>query len=157
MKWQGWYKLRTREQLSLIGAAIFIAFLCYIFVLYSPLAKAVATKRQALQEAQTTLTWMMRVRQRYPTLQEQQAVRSGDLGLAGWSKAIESSALKDFSHQLRQTQEGHIQLSFSQVPFALFIPWLHTASKQLNGAIQSLTMTRTGTEGMIKAEVTIVV
>lgn len=146
---QYWNNLNDRERLLLsLGLSIVAIYLIYLLI-YAPLSKSVHHKSLQLLEKQDTLTWMKKINGEIQKETPAELISNTKL-LSLVDSQLREGELKNFSHQLQQTNSGEIQLSFDEAPFNAFLAWLWSLQSTYSIALKQLNLEKTNTPGMIK-------
>ena len=149
-----WYNLNDRERwIALAGVVAFLMYGLYSFI-YSPLVTQTMEKRRELQEKTDTLVWMKAVQFKSPNKKQSMVVSNSKL-LSVISAQLGQAAFAKCPHQIRQTSQGDIQLSFESVPYTAFLTWLWTLENTYSVSLKQLEITRTPTNGLVKTVVLI--
>ena len=144
-----WTNLNERERWTIgVGTCCTLIYIFYLFV-YAPLTTAVADKTKQLQEKIATLAGMQEVRP--PTMgKNKQQTISGSKLLTIIATQLNSSPFLNFPHQLQQTGQGDIQITFEKVPYTPFLTWLWTLGNNYSIVLKQLSVDRTETAGEVK-------
>ncbi len=151
-----WKKLSERDQWVLGLGLVCITFYLILEIIVFPLSKAVDTRILAVKEKQTLLTWMERVRL---TSGEHKAPAHLDASklLSALSEGLDKTSFHSFPHQLQQTGDEELQLTFDTVPYNAYITWLFSMRKQYAFSIKQLNVKETKTPGVVNAILVITV
>jgi general secretion pathway protein M len=136
----------------LAGIVLFI-FIIYEFV-YSPLVEMNISKEQELKEKIATLSWMQETENKKQELSNEKPITSGKL-LSIIATELNKKPFSAFPHQIQQTSQGNIQLSFETVPFNAFLAWLWNLQNTYVIIIKQLDASRTPKAGVVKLMVLI--
>lgn len=150
-----WNNLALREkQLVSIGGIFLVLFLIYFF-LWSPLNQKVASLRSQIRQNQDLLAWMKDTDKEIQSLEKTSAPkpnRSGGSLLSLVQKQVEHSSLSGSLSQLHQVESDSVQLTFKKVDFDKLIAWLIEVTQQEGLVITQLTVTPSGTPGIVGAD-----
>ncbi len=145
-----WANLSERDRWVLfIGGVVCLIYLFYLLI-YAPLIHAVDFKSRQWIEKKETLVWM---RSQATTKHLPKTIDSNLLTI--FSDHIKQAPFAQFSYQLQQAGEGHVQLSFEQVPYVEFMTWLRKLNQQYTMAVTELVVARTQTPGIVKLRVVV--
>lgn len=149
-----WKKLSERDQWVLGFGAIFIVLYLVYIVMILPLSQAVDARLRAVKEKQALLTWMEHVRL---TSGEHKAPAHLDAAklLSALSDALEQTSFHSFPHQLQQTGDEELQLTFDAVPYNAYVTWLFSMRKAYAFSIKQLNIRQTKTPGVVNATLSI--
>lgn len=143
-----WYGLSERERYTLGGGIVFAIFFLIYVLIYAPLSSKIHNNLQQLDEKQATLTWMESI-QNTTVRDAPQAVSNSKL-LALLSNELNLNTFKRYQVELQQTGVSEIRLTFTEVPYNLFINWLKKFTKTYAVAINQLNVERTERTGIVK-------
>ena len=150
-----WVKLSERERWMLIaGGLIFILYLVYVFAV-APLSRAVDKHVADVREKQQLLVWMEQVRSKARLHKAPEHLDKAKL-LGAFSTSLSQTPLHTFTHQLQQTGEGELQLSFEEVPYNACISWLFSLRNKYAFSIKQLSFKQTKTAGVVNAVIVVV-
>ena len=151
-----WKKLSERDQWVLGLGLVCITFYLILEIIVFPLSKAVDARVLAVKEKQTLLTWMERVRL---TSGEHKAPAHLDASklLSALSEGLDKTSFHSFPHQLQQTGDEELQLTFDAVPYNAYVTWLFSMRKQYAFSIKQLNVKETKTPGVVNAILVITV
>ena len=151
-----WKKLSERDQWVLGLGLVCITFYLILEIIVFPLSKAVDARVLAVKEKQTLLTWMERVRL---TSGEHKAPAHLDASklLSALSEGLDKTSFHSFPHQLQQTGDEELQLTFDAVPYNAYVTWLFSMRKQYAFSIKQLNVNQTKTPGVVNAILVITV
>ena len=151
-----WKKLSERDQWVLGLGLVCITFYLILEIIVFPLSKAVDARVLAVKEKQTLLTWMERVRL---TSGEHKAPAHLDASklLSSLSEGLDKTSFHSFPHQLQQTGDEELQLTFDAVPYNAYVTWLFSMRKQYAFSIKQLNVKETKTPGVVNAILVITV
>lgn len=149
-----WNQLNSRERLVVMAGLGCLGILLSYLLVYAPIHNALIAKTQDVQEKQDILNWMRHVR---PQLKNTQAVKSlsETERITFIANQLQRSSLNTFEHQVQQSSQGEVQLSFDSVPFNALLQWLWSLNQSTDITIKQLTVERTNTNGLVKAQVLI--
>ncbi|MCP0914191.1 MULTISPECIES: type II secretion system protein GspM [Legionella] len=148
-----WNNLNERERWLLgVGFLVCIFYLFYL-LLYSPLVNAIQSKKQQLAEKRETLNWMQQVRQQHKAGGRPAERLNNTQLLTAVANQLNTSDVKSYTHQLQQTANGDVQLSFERVPYAVFIHWLWLLNQKYALTIKQFNAEQNDTPGIVKAVV----
>ena len=149
-----WTNLNERDRLiAIIGGICLLIFIIYQYI-YSPLATMTTSKNQELKEKIATLSWMRETKQKTQNSGNEKPVNSSKL-LSIIAAELNKKPFSTFPHQIQQTSQGNIQLSFETVPFNAFLIWLWGIENTYIISIKQLDASRTSTAGVVKIMVLI--
>lgn len=149
-----WTNLNERERLLAILAALCLfIFLIYQFI-YSPIIALNASKTEELKEKSATLSWMQDTKQKTQALGKEKLITSGRL-LGIIATELNKKPFSTLPHQIQQTSQGGIQITFDTVPFSAFLIWLWSIENTYIITIKQLDASRTPTAGVVKIMVII--
>lgn len=150
-----WNNLNERERW--IAAMGFIATLFYLIYLliYDPLTTSIHQKTKLLTEQEQTLAWMQTVRTQ-PSGNQSVKTISGSQLLTLIATELSTPLFKKFPHQLQQTNQGEIELTFDKVPYPAFLNWLWGLGNHYSIFIKQLTIEHTDIPGIVKTMIIIV-
>jgi general secretion pathway protein M len=149
-----WNNLVLREkQMVFLGALFIIAALLYL-LLWLPLQTKVAELRQDVQINRALLSWMKESDKRIQESSPNKDIRkeSGSL-LTIVQKQIKVSTVAKSVSQLRQADNESVLLTFKNVEFDKLITWLITFTQDYQLTITQMSVTPTGTRGVVAADV----
>lgn len=144
-----WTNLNERER-GLIGAGS-VCLLIYIFYLlvYSPLVTTAYNKNKSLQEKKETLAWIRQVLEKPINKAPKETVNSNKL-LSIIATELGERPFSSFPHELQQTGQGDIQLTFESVPYTPFLTWLWALGNKYVISLKQFSAERTKTTGVVK-------
>ena len=144
-----WTNLNERER-WLVGAGS-VCSLIYIFYLlvYSPLVSTTTNKTNMLQEKKETLAWIQQILKKPINKVQQETVNNNKL-LSIIATELSERPFSSFPHDLQQTGQGDIQLSFEIVPYTPFLTWLWTLGNKYVISLKQFSAERTKTAGLVK-------
>lgn len=149
-----WNNLNIRERwAAIIGGGAALLYIFYAFV-YSPLADAVTDKSIQLTEKQSTLAWMKQVKKTSSTVDKPKPINNSRL-LTMIATNLRADNYQKFTHELQQTGQGDIQLSFERVPYNLFLTWLWQLYSGYTISLKQVSIEKTDTAGVVKVLVII--
>lgn len=144
-----WQQLQERERWALgIGATVSLIYLCYL-ILIAPLSNSVSQKQKMLQDKKNLLAWMRIAETK--NIPKPNLNQNGHVALPSLlTETLKKNQLDGFTYQIQQSQHDLIQLSFTEVPFNLFMKWLMNFCMKHQSNIESLSAEKTNTPGMVK-------
>lgn len=144
-----WTNLNERERWTVgLGISCTLIYLFYLLI-YSPLETAVSDKSKQLQEKKATLAWIKQVQSQTMGNNKQQRVNDSKL-LTIVATQLNTGPFLSFPHQLQQTGQGDIQISFEKVPYTPFLTWLWTLGNDYSMTLKQLGVDRTEITGLVK-------
>lgn len=151
-----WVNLNERERWIVIGGSVCsIIYLLYLFV-YSPFSSALNDKSKQLTEKKETLLWMQQVRQQ-PIGKNTAKSITGSKLLTLIATQLSTMPFQRFPHQIQQTSQGEIELTFDTVPYHPLLNWLWSLENSYIIVLKQVVMEQTSTPGMVKVVVVIAV
>ena len=144
--WSNW---NDRER-WMVGASAALV-LCYFFYLliYSPLTQHLKTKKEQLHEKQATLVWMQEVSRSSVINKNLKKVNSSQL-LSLIAVQFHKPPFQKYPHQLQQTGQGEIQITFKEVPYRPILQWLWTLHRHFAITLKQVVLERTERTGIVK-------
>lgn len=143
-----WNNLSEKEQWMLGLTSIALVIYLFYALVIAPLNHALSTQENQLVDKQQTLAWMQQVRQTH-TLQQKRTILSNTQLLTQLDSHLKTGSIQSFPHQLQQTGQGDIQLSFERVPYTLVMDWLFKINRDYAITIKELHAAHTATAGVI--------
>lgn len=145
---QYWQNLNSREQGMVVITGILILLYGLYWGIFLTTNHAVNSRLATLNEKKLTLDWMQKTQQQTTENTPKSVDESQLLTLV--ANDTNTPDFKKFPHQLQQTSQGDIQLTFEMVPYTLFLQWLWEFNHQYNIRIKQLTLDATETLGLVK-------
>lgn len=149
-----WDNLSLREkQVMFFGGVIGALALLYL-IIWAPLSNAVESYRHEVEENGKLLAWMKEADHEMQNMQQtakHKASASSLLSLVQKQLALASLT----TTQLRQAENGEIQMSFQNVVFDKLIQWLIAVNQNEHLSVVQMSVTPTGTPGLVMATVTV--
>ena len=146
---RSWSSLNEREQWFVIfGAGITLCYLLYSLI-YAPLTHSLEMKKKTLQEKKELLVWMQTMSQNASNVKKPQTISNSQL-LSLIAADFHNPAFKDYPHQLQQSGQGEIQISFPAIPYEAFLQWLWRLHTNYYFNIKSLVVEQGETPGIVK-------
>lgn len=145
-----WNKLNQREQGAVAFCVVFLFLYLIYSLIYAPLDHAVDRQLASIKEKRSLLIWMEHARSQTMHQKKPSPVASSKF-LSVVSDALTPSPLNSFAHQLQQTGEGELQLSFDEVPYNACVAWLFSMHEKYAFLIKQLSMKQTKTPGLVEA------
>ena len=147
-----WHQLNEREQILISIAGVLLGlYILYAFI-YAPLSNSVDNAQADWVEKKNTLEWITQATRSYTKGQAPQQVTSANL-LSVLTALLDKASFHRFPYQLEQTAGGDIQLTFTEVPYNLFMVWLHVQSQHYALGIKTLSLSKVEVSGLVKAKV----
>lgn len=146
--------LNEREKWMVIATAVCVFFYIYYYMLYAPLSNKVTTRQSQLVEKSATLKWMQQVKTTYKAHGARITLDNNQL-LSVIDRALKEDSAFEGNYQLQQTQAGDIQISFTEVPFKIFMDWLGEFNKKYQFNIRQLDASESKTPGVVSMTVTL--
>lgn len=151
-----WINLSIREkQIVSAGALGVTIFLLYLIV-WLPLNNRVANLREQIVRDQKSLLWMhdadQRIQDVEKNLQNKKSTDTGTSLLTLVQKQINKSTFVSSLNQLRQAENDSVELSFNNVDFDRLIQWLTELWQQQGIVITQMSVTASGTAGVVNTE-----
>lgn len=144
-----WTNLNERERwLVGTGSICTIIYLFYLLV-YSPLVTMTSQKSKLLQEKKETLVWMQQILQKPMNKVQKETINSNRL-LGIIATELNERPFSSFPHEIQQTAQGDIQLTFDTVPYTPFLSWLWTLGNKYTVSLKQFSAERTKTSGEVK-------
>lgn len=149
-----WTNLSERDRLvAIIAATCLFIFLFYQYI-YSPIVGLSMSKTEELNEKSSTLAWIQETKQKTQNLGNGKPISNGRL-LGIIATELNKKPFSTFPHQIQQTSQGNIQITFDTVPIKAFLLWLWALENTYVITIKQLDVSRTPTAGVVKMMVVI--
>lgn len=141
--------LNERERRMLyIGGVCLSIYLLYALI-YSPLVSRVSQGKQQLVEKQATLAWMQEKRQQPLNTGVQRTINSSQL-LTVIASQLQNKPFQKFAHQLQQTSQGDVELSFDTVPYTPVLRWFWELENQFAITLKQFEVHSSAKAGLVK-------
>lgn len=144
-----WTNLNERERWLVGAGSICSVFYLFYLLVYSPLVTMTSQKSKLLQEKKDTLVWMQQVQQKPMNKVQKETISSNKL-LSIIATELNERPFSNFPHELQQTGQGDIQLTFDTVPYTPFLTWLWTLANKYAISLKQFSAERTKTSGVVK-------
>lgn len=138
--------LNDRER-HMLWAGVFCSVLYAGYAgLYAPLRQAVSEQTMRLQEAKQTLQLL----QQRPSLEQSVRVTlTRPQLLTTLTTQLNTAPFHEFAYQLQQTGSEDVQLTFTAVPYGLFMTWLWSFTEHYKVSLTQLDVAKTKTSGVV--------
>lgn len=149
-----WDNLSLREKQVMFFGGIIVTLALFYLIIWAPLSNAVASYRHEVEENGKLLAWMKEADHEMQNMQQtakHKTSASSLLSLVQKQLAIASLT----TTQLRQGDNGEIQMSFQNVAFDKLIQWLVAANQNQHLSIVHMSVTPTATPGLVMATITV--
>ena len=153
-KLKAWYAgLQQREQRVVAVGAVALGLIILIGGILLPLQSAVSRARQGNETRREDLTWM---RANAAEIRERGADLPGDTGEAPVVLVDRVGREVGLASSLRGTQpntSGGVRVQLEAAPFDTLVTWLDTLDRRYGLAIESITVDRTPSPGLVNASI----
>ena len=152
-KLNAWYgNLQPREQRMVLFGGIAVAFLVLVMGILLPLHSAVANARERNATKREDLAWMQ---VNAPEIRAAGSALPADTGEAPVVLVDRLGREAGLSSALRGTQPNGagVRVQLEGAPFDTMIAWLANLDEQHGLAVESITVDRTPTPGLVNASI----
>jgi general secretion pathway protein M len=153
-KLRAWYgSLQQREQRVVSIGAIALAVIILFGAILMPLESAVSNARQGIQTRREDLAWM---RVNMPEVRAAGNSLPADTGEAPMVLVDRLGREAGLGSALRGTQPNAtgVRVQLESAPFDVMVGWLDTLDRRYGLGVQSITVDRTTSPGLVNASIT---
>jgi general secretion pathway protein M len=151
---QNWYGgLQEREQRVVAGGSVALALIILIGGILMPLQSILSSAVKGIETRREDLAWM---RVNAPEVRTQGSQLPADTGEAPVVLVDRVAREAGLASALRGTQPsttGGVRVQLEAAPFDTLITWLDNLDRRYGLAIESITVDRTPTPGMVNASI----